>query len=643
MAIGKAHETAKLTAKLGFSGLGWMGGLFAAALFGSDVSIGIFAAATLVSAALLLCGAKYGRFALLISAAALMAAAFLTGYDTFIVSPLRSLAGSEVAVEGVVTDSVQASGGKDRLTVIGRLGTGKRARVSILSEDTTVMVGDRISARFTVKLPENTPLYDGEDRSAAQGIFITSKGTAEVTRLGVGSVTRRLTNRLRESTIRSIRRRCKGQAGAFIVSILCADKQFLDTRTRNAVYRSGLGHIFAVSGTHIVILSSVLMRLLTVLVRPKKLRSGLMLAILAAFALFAGGTPSVVRACILCGFGHLAVFFSRKSSSPNSLGAAAFMITLACPYAAFSASFLLSFASAFALSVILPEISGRSKLRTLILPFVIFTMTFSLAAYYFCEIPLFFAVANILLLPLCTVCLSCAFIFMLSGGLLTPFLSVSGLCVEIVISLCSLLTKLPFTYAGVSHRPQLMLIGAAGALAMILTALSRNSKRVKSAVCVTTALTICASSAVISLVKPRDRVTVIPGIRGYTVEVVADGRLLIFDIGGKGSGRFHADRTAKELHTEQVYLFMTTAPLQTRILYRKTLPDLRAAISPGGRYELTDANGVFMTGSAVVTYDGVYDIRLRGHSVRLEKKSVTIDGTGYAVDGFYDTSTVVLK
>ncbi|SDA19587.1 ComEC/Rec2-related protein [Ruminococcus sp. YE71] len=646
--MGCVKNSAKLTVKLGFAGLGWLGGIFAVLFVGTVPSICIFTAVTFVSAVFLLRGAKYSRYAVLVSAAALAGAVCVSGYGKFTADRLRALSGSEVTVEGVVTDAVQVSGRKDRLTVKGRLEDGTRLRTTVWSENCTVGVGDRVRAVFTAAVPENTALYDGEDRAASQGIFIQSLGTAEVTRLGVGSYPLRLIGRLRRYTIASIRRRCGGQAGAFLISILCSDRSYLDADTTDAVYRSGLGHIFAVSGTHIVILSAFIMRLLTVFVRPKKLRSAVMIAILAAFAVFAGGSPSVVRACIISGFGYTAVFFGRRSHAPNSLGAAAVIITLGCPYAVTSASFLLSFSAALAANAILPALTEREErggVKSLAVAcFTIFTVTFPFAAMFFSEIPLFFAAANLLLLPVCTVCLSCAFLFMLSGCLLTPAVYAAELLAGAVIRLCGILTRIPLTYTGVSHRPQFVMLGAAGAAVVILAAVLGKEKRRSAAVCVSAALVICASASVLSLVRPADSVTIIPDSRGYTAEVVADGRLLVFDIGSGGRARYHARQTAKQNNIRRVSLFVLGNAQTTRLRYLKTLPSLGSVYAPDGSGGvLPMPNGTAVTAEKVrVTCGDGYSVELRGHSLRLEKDSVTIDGEVYRADGFTGISRVAL-
>ncbi len=640
MSAGKVQKTAKLITKLGFAGLGWLGGLFAAVFVGNYASIFILAAAAFVSAAFLLFGAKYGRFMVLVSVSALAAAVWFTGYEHISTIPIRQLAGKQLSVTGTITKT-ESFTDRTRLTIKGRA-DGRKLKTTVYTDDFSLKVGDRVSAQFTAEIPETTPLYNGEDRAAENGVFIISNDIAEVTKLDSRDVVLRIIGRFREYTIRNIHRRCDSQAGAFIISILCADKSFVSDRTSDAVYRSGLGHIFAVSGTHVVILSAFIGKLLELLVRPRKLRSGVMLCLLTAFAIFAGCSPSVVRACIISGTGCLAVFFNRRDCAPNSLGAAAILITVQCPYAAFSASFLLSFSAAFAVSVLTPMLAERKLYGQTVSCFAIFLVTLPFSAYFFNEIPLFFAAVNFLLLPLCTFCLGLSFLFMISGCLLTPALYLSELLASAVIKACGALTAVPFTYTGVTYRPQTVMIGIAGAAAVIITALFVKNKSRCSAICVTSALIICSALSLLSLIKPADRLTVIPCKKGYAAELVTDGDLMLFDIGSGGESAYHAKQTARQLHTERILLFTEQSSSYTRDRYLSYIPDMTAEFAQKKNGSLRPMNGTVSLGKASVIYDGDYVIMINGHSITLGSELITIDGKEYFPEGFSDISDFAL-
>ena len=212
-----------------------------------------------------------------------------------------------------------------------------------------------------------------------------------------------------------------------------------------------------------------------------------------------------------------------------------------------------------------------------------------------------------------------------------------------MIRVCGIISALPFTYAGTFYRSRLVLLGAAGVILLVLTALFGRERRSRASVCVTAALIVCASASVLTLVRPADCLTVVPTARGYTAELYTDGRLMVFDMGSGGSGSYHAARSAERLHTGEVCLFTLRNTSHTRIRYLRYMPELKAVFSADGKTGISAAGGAVIAGDASVTFGGEYVVRLRGHTLRLGKDSLTIDGEEYAADGFLDISTVTLS
>lgn len=135
----------------------------------------------------------------------------------------------------------------------------------------------------------------------------------------------------------------EGDTGAFMTAILTGDESGLSEQAASDLSEAGLFHILAVSGLHCGFLLS-LAELLTGRHR-RRLRAALTLPMLLFYALLTGGSPSVVRACVMIGLTLAAPIFRREGDGATSLCAALFCILLVNPFAAASISLQLSFAA----------------------------------------------------------------------------------------------------------------------------------------------------------------------------------------------------------------------------------------------------------------------------------------------------------
>ena len=111
----------------------------------------------------------------------------------------------------------------------------------------------------------------------------------------------------------------------------------------------------AVSGLHISIFFAIVC---TVTFRKRYLTAVFGLPLLLLFAAVAGFTPSVNRACIMCGLMVLAQLFSREYDGPTALAFSALVLLVQNPYVISSVSFQLSVASVAGIFAVAPGIQG---------------------------------------------------------------------------------------------------------------------------------------------------------------------------------------------------------------------------------------------------------------------------------------------
>lgn len=640
----------KLTSKFAYAAIGWLCALFISLKYGSFYALILTAAATAVSAAFLLLGTKHSRFTMLISAAGLAGALYFSAYNANVVQKQQALAGQELTVIGTVLECDRTGNDTLRITVKGRSEKAGGIRIIAHCRDNGIYCGDEVKLHFTAVLPENTAVFDGEDYYNSRGIFLQSSGAAEAEPTGRVNRPIRAVKRLRDKTAAAILASCPGQAGAFIVSVLCADRSHLEAATTDQIYRSGLGHIFAVSGTHVVILCAFISGLIEAVISSKRLRSGIMLLILAGFAVFAGCSVSVVRACLMCGIGFSAAFFDRRDSSGNSLGAAALLITLGCPYAVTSASFLLSFSASFSFGVLSPALCrGRVSsptARTLVSYICVFIISFPFATYFFSELSLIMVFSNLLLLPLCSVCLCCAFAFMMSGCLLSPLICLSELSAAVVIRICAAVTRSARAYAGTYHKDTLILLGVVSIAVTLFAAFRKNRKRADILLCIVCFIAVCATSSMLTALVPRDMLIIYPDGANYTALIYADGRAMIFDIGDSGRLRYRAVRDAEALHADDTRLFLTSRAYSTMLSYSEQLSDIGPVYSSVGLGSIEKMpDELFIGGVCISPMEGSdgYKAAVGVHGIALGRESIVIDGETYLPERFEDISVFRLK
>ena len=151
-------------------------------------------------------------------------------------------------------------------------------------------------------------------------------------------------------------------------ALLIGDSSGLSLDVAEMYRATGIMHILAISGSHLVVvafLTTVFFRFLVnrfpwLLLRlpASKIALALSFPMLLLYTGFAGFQPPVVRSLIMTGVFMMAILLDRQWSSLNNLAIAAFCILLLNPLSIHTASFQLSFAATAAIVLVMPRLAA---------------------------------------------------------------------------------------------------------------------------------------------------------------------------------------------------------------------------------------------------------------------------------------------
>ncbi len=195
-------------------------------------------------------------------------------------------------------------------------------------------------------------------------------------------------------------------------AMLLGDRSGVSDGLEDSFARSGTMHILAVSGLHLGILYWLLLQLLgswRYHFALKWLFVLISLLSLWSFALITGLAASTQRAAIMFSILLLGNTFNKDGNSLNALGTSALIIIWVDPYQLYSVGFQLSYSALGGILYLQPLIARWRKVKNKFLKYFWELITVSLAAqvavlpltiYYFHQFPVYFLLANLLLIPL---------------------------------------------------------------------------------------------------------------------------------------------------------------------------------------------------------------------------------------------------
>ena len=235
-------------------------------------------------------------------------------------------------------------------------------------------LGDRVRVDAVLEpppTPRNPADFDYGAYLRGQGIWATAfvREAEAVTFVGpadglLDRVAAAVQRHVRTQTARHV---ASPDAQGVLLALLLGDRSAVGQGALDAFRETGLMHLLAVSGLHVLLVGMGLFALLKPVLgrlgwRRRTVdvsRAAVTLAILGLYVLVTGGSVSVVRAFVMAAVWVGGVAMQRKPDALNSLGLATIVLLLMRPTALWDVGFQLSFGAVAALVTLVPILETR--------------------------------------------------------------------------------------------------------------------------------------------------------------------------------------------------------------------------------------------------------------------------------------------
>ena len=597
----------------------------------------------------LLCKIKYRTYILAMAFAFYVGLSYSTVYTYSHYNRIMEYDGKEITLNGYVKDYMYTSSDVGFITVKGKINGDVNTQISFFVPHDEFEYYEEVQITGVVSRIEDSVDFQQEQYYRAKGIFLRGKTVDTVVRTGKNrNVLFKAIKEYRDYMYKLIVNTVDGQEGRFLAAMLCGDKSGLEQTTKTKLYRVGIGHIFSVSGTHLVIISSFFGLLFKYLRLNHKQRFLFMEIVVWSFVVFAGLSPSVLRSAVMITILCVSELFKRRADCLNTLGLCCVLLTLGNPYAVRDSSFLLSMTGVFALGVVLPKIIDYVKLKGLwgkvikntLTMFTLMFTVMSVTIWFFNEVSLVAPLANLILLPLCTLALSITVIVAVTGGVLfiaEPVLRLSGFMTKIVLALTDFMTSLKYCYITLSDK-KLKIIAIIICICLLLFLFAIKSFRLRaiSFVIATFALIIMFN---INQIKEKDiiRILVIPDKNMNQTVVYKNSESVVLDNHAKGEHNKAIGRVVEKYGIREISaVVINDERYFSAGLYKSMYPVPERIISD---FQDSECNDMYLNSKAfqfcgvdVTMKDDGYTIRIADEQIVIDKKGLYLQGIKYHIN-----------
>lgn len=370
------------------------------------------------------------------------------------------LIGKKKVFEGIILSEPETDGVNQKfvLTVNDCAKNCKKVLIEVQTDPyPRVSYGDKVSVRGNIESSDSLTgdMVGYKSYLAKDGIYLLANfAKTQIISSGNGNKLKNFLLGVKNSSISTIKNQLADPEASLLIGMLLGTKSFSDELNNN-FRKAGLSHIVVLSGYNITIVAESVMKLFSFL--PKNFSLGFSALGVILFSIMAGGSSTVVRACIMALFLILGRAIRRDYSVGRALFFAGFVMVFLNPkILVFDVSFQLSFLATLALVYLSPIVASKLKitdkfgLREIVASTIstqIFVMPLLIAKMDTVSVVSLFT--NLLVLPLVPTIMFLGFILVffgfLSKILAWPFMFLSWVLLSFVILVVNIFSALPIS------------------------------------------------------------------------------------------------------------------------------------------------------------------------------------------------------
>ncbi|GAB4319423.1 MAG: hypothetical protein Kow0074_09020 [Candidatus Zixiibacteriota bacterium] len=309
--------------------------------------------------------------------------------------------------------------------------TSVRTRVGTVPLESTVLLttrrslgemhhGDlvRLPARLVLPHSRRNPGgFDYAEHLFNRGIDALARPAGEVIRLvppEAGLSLHRIVDPVRQWLRDVFTRHLSKRPRTLVLGFLIGEIGELPPTVLNTVRDAGALHLLAVSGANVWLVVGIVLLPLRLLGVHRWPRALIVLVVVLAFSVLARNEPSVVRASLMVASLIIGSLWFRPVRPLNAVGISALIILVHSPTHLFQPGFQLSFAAVISIIVVVESMrhwarQPRTRWGRWLLILCVSTAAATIAtapviAWHFAEVPVVTLPANLVLVPLVSVC-----------------------------------------------------------------------------------------------------------------------------------------------------------------------------------------------------------------------------------------------
>lgn len=267
--------------------------------------------------------------------------------------------GSATMSAVVVAEPRQTALGWDVLLQVDRVAGEATRERAVTTRDEPPALGQAVRLEATAR-----PLPDGGyGRWLARRHAVAVLDTLAWTRTDPPSGVAALSESLRERVRRSATRYLDHPEGGLLVGFVTGDTRLLPREDREALQRTGLTHLTAVSGSNVAIVATGVLAVCSLARAPAWVRRWALGLMLPWFALVTRFEPSVMRASVMAAVMLLAASTGRLREPRHALAVGGLLLVAVDPRLSASLGLLLSAMATVGVLVLAPIVQRRVPAR----------------------------------------------------------------------------------------------------------------------------------------------------------------------------------------------------------------------------------------------------------------------------------------